>query len=124
MTKTEQETRVELRKVLSAPPQKVWDAWTDASSMSAWMCPGPVQRAEATLDVRKGGSYRLDMIAGDQRMEHTGEYVTVDPPRKLVMTWQSSAAGPEETLLTIEILPHARGSELVLTHERFVDALG
>ena len=83
------------------------------------MCPGDVVYAEATLDVWVGGAFHI-LMKGQQEHHHTGTYQVVEPPSKLVFTWTSEDDQP--TLVTVEISPHAQGSELVLTHERFQKA--
>jgi len=111
--------RVVIRRMLPATREEVFAAWTDPESMAHWMCPGDVTRAEAHLDVRVGGSYRILMKGKSQDYDHTGEYQVVEPPSKLVFTWTSKGTGDETTLVTVEIFERGKHSELVLTHERF-----
>lgn len=54
-------------------------------------------------------------------VDHTGEYVIVEPPSKLVFTWISASTGHRPTLVTVELLERGGACELVLTHERFTD---
>ena len=49
-----------------------------------------------------------------------GIYRVVDPPNKLVYTWQWEG-DPAETQVTLEFLSRGTGTELVLTHEGFAD---
>lgn len=47
----------------------VFDAWIDPKGIHEWMCPGDALSAEATLDVRVGGSFpfrRVAMATPDQ----------------------------------------------------------
>ena len=106
-----------VRKLLPATREEVFAAWTDPDSVRLWMCAGEVTEARATLDVRVGGTFRIDMIAGSSVYEHTGEYLEVEPPRRLVFTWVSRATNHRRTVVTVEL--HERGdqTELVLTHE-------
>ncbi len=83
------------------------------------MCPGDVVSAEAVLDVRVGGSFRIIMRSKERVHEHTGTYQIVDPPAKLAFTWSGVENPSEITLVTVEFLPHGDESELVITHERF-----
>jgi len=106
---------VELRRLLSAPPERVFAAWTNPAALAAWM--SPVGHAEAVADVRVGGRFRVVMIGHDRRIEHVGEYLEVSPPSRLVFTWQSPYSGPEPTRVTVALAPRGAGTELVLTHE-------
>ncbi len=113
--------RVVARRRMPAPREMVYDAWIDPEGLREWMCPGDVISAEATLDVRVGGSFRITMKSPTQIHEHAGTYQVVDRPSKLVFTWTAVANPGEITLVTVEFLPHGDESEIVITHERFQD---
>lgn len=107
---------------MPAPCEIVFEAWIDPKGIREWMCPGDVVSAEATLDVRVGGSFRLVMKSKDKDHVHIGTYQVVEPPVKLVFTWAGAENPGDTTLVTVEIFPHGDESELVLTHERFPQA--
>jgi len=86
------------------------------------MCPGDVVSADASLDVRVGGSYRIVMKGKDGDHVRTGVYQVVEPPSKLVFTW-TREEDEVVMLVTVEFLDHGSESELVLTHERLPDVL-
>jgi uncharacterized protein YndB with AHSA1/START domain len=46
-----------VERVLPAAPDEVFDAWTTPSRMAAWM--SPIGAAEAEVDLRVGGSFRV-----------------------------------------------------------------
>lgn len=110
-----------VRKHVAASPEAVFAAWTDPESLRVWMCPMDVEEARAELDVRVGGRFRIDMIAGDEVYRHTGEYVEVDPPRRLAFTWTSPATNERPSRVTVQLEPTETGTEVVLTHERLPD---
>jgi len=114
--------RIVVRKILPATREDVFSAWTDPESLRHWMCPGDVVRAEAQLDVRVGGAFRILMKGTNQDYDHTGVYQVVEPPSKLVFTWTSAGTGNQRTLVTVELFEHADGTELVLTHENLPTA--
>jgi uncharacterized protein YndB with AHSA1/START domain len=111
--------RLSVRRRMRAPREVVYEAWIDPKSIHEWMCPGDVVSAEAILDVRVGGSYRIVMKAKDRDHVHTGVYQVVEPSSKLVFTWSAAETPGEVTLVTVKFFPHGNESELVLTHERF-----
>ena len=71
------------------------------------------------LDPRVGGKWRIAMH-GEQVFVQEGEYLEIEPNRKLVMTWRSEMLEPAETRVTVELKPHGRDeTELTLVHEAF-----
>ena len=118
----ERPDRLVVRRVIRASRDVVFAAWTDAESMRHWMCPASIVEAQAQLDPRPGGSYRIVMKGPDGDYEHTGEYLAVEPPSKLVFTWISNSTGNQPTLVTVELFDRGGNCELVLTHERFASA--
>jgi len=114
--------RVVTRRRMPAPREVVFDAWIDPKGIREWMCPGDAVSAEATLDVRVGGSFRLVMKGKDKDHVHIGTYQVVEPPARLVFTWAADESPGDVTLVTVEFFPFGDESELVLTHERFSKA--
>ena len=113
--------RMVVRRTMLAPREIVYAAWIDPEGIREWMCPGDIVSAEAELDVRVGGSFRIIMRSKEQVHEHVGTYQVVDPPAKLSFTWSGGNAGSEITLVTVEFIAHGEESELVITHEGFTN---
>jgi len=126
MAATPQTAPVSLRlsRSFAAPPEKVFRAWTEPATLKRWSAPGDMTAPLAEVDLRVGGRYRIHMQAPDGTMHIVmGVYREVEPPRKLVYTWQwENKAGAGETLVTVEFLNRGGRTELVLTHERFPTA--
>jgi uncharacterized protein YndB with AHSA1/START domain len=117
------ERSIRLVRVLPAPPEDVFDAWTNPKSIREWMCPGAVSEAVATLDVRINGRFTIVMKSPAGDLVHTGEYLAIDRPRRLVFTWVSSAVRDRTTQVTVDLEPHGRGAtRLTLVHEDMPDA--
>lgn len=81
-----------LERVLDAPPELVWRAWTDPEHLKAWWAPKPYETIECELDLRPGGIFHTRMIGPDGFDEPgTGCFLEIVPYRKLVWT---SVLGP------------------------------
>ena len=63
---------------IAAPPEVVFAYFTDPGRMVEWMVVG------ALLDPRPGGALRIDANGRDVVV---GEYLELEPPRRLVFTW-------------------------------------
>lgn len=118
----ERPDRLVVRKIIQASCGEVFAAWIDPESIRDWMCPGDIVTAEAQLDPRVGGSYRIVMKSPTHEVDHAGEYLVVEPPSKLVFTWVSNNTCNQPTLVTVELFERGNACELVLTHERLPDA--
>jgi uncharacterized protein YndB with AHSA1/START domain len=64
---TEGKYRLSIRRRMPATRDVVFEAWTDPQGLREWMCPGDTFAAEATLDLRVGGSYRIVMKSKTRR---------------------------------------------------------
>jgi uncharacterized protein YndB with AHSA1/START domain len=114
--------RIVVRRRIPAPREVVYTAWIEPEGLREWVCPGDDLSAEATLDVRVGGSFRITMRSKDRVHEHFGTYQIVVPPAKLRFTWSGLDNPSEVTLVTVEFLDHGNACELVITHDRFTKA--
>ena len=115
-------TTLTLVRRIAARPSIVFDALVEPEGIAAWWGPddGPVLVAET--DVRVGGHFRVRfrMLDGSEH-ESTGEYLEVDRPRRLVMSWRWTAGGEaDETAaqsrIEIALRPIDTGTELIFTH--------
>lgn len=119
------DTTLQISRTVAAPRQQVFEAWTEPEKLSQWLCRVTARHSTRLLemDLRVGGRYRLEVTNPDgTRVLLSGTYLEIKSPERLVFTWQWDG-DPDfgETLVTVEF--HALGSstELVLTHERFLN---
>lgn len=98
---------------------RVFDAWLDPEKARKFLFTthdGQLVRAE--LDARVGGKFNFtDRRPGEGDIEHVGEYLEIDRPRRLVFTFAVPKYSPDYTTVTIDIVPAGTGCELTLTHE-------
>lgn len=107
---------VRLERLLPAPVEDVFAAWTDPAQMGRWLA--PVGHAEVEADAVVGGRLRVVMTDGDVRIEHDGEYLEVQPPERLSFTWRSRYTGEEPSVVTVELHDEGGSTRLVLHHDR------
>lgn len=110
-----------LSRVLAAPPEQVFKAFTDPEWYSQWWGPEGTSSKVTQLELKVGGAYRVDMKLpdGNQTVLY-GTYREIDPPKLLAYSFAWEGL-PDETLVTLELEPHADGTELTVTHEGFTD---
>jgi uncharacterized protein YndB with AHSA1/START domain len=116
-------TSLSMTRVIRAPRERVFAAWTDPASLRKWWGPGPVVCPEAHVDLREGGQYRIANLHPDGSVTWiSGVFERVQRPEQLVYTWVISAFPGDPTLVTLDFNEHPDGTELVLSHARFKDA--
>ena len=120
---TAEATSLQLTRTYPHSCEKVFNAWTDPRALQAWFGPSDEFKVpHAEIDLRVGGSYRIVMSRPDgTELSVGGVYREVSPHRKLVFTWAWENTPEQESLVTVELHEKAQVTELVLTHERFVD---
>jgi uncharacterized protein YndB with AHSA1/START domain len=93
-TATDVPMTLEMTRVVAAPRELVWEAWTDAEQLAVWWGPKGFTNPVCEIDVRVGGAILIHMTAPNGAMHPmTGEYLEVVPPERLVFT--AAALDPE-----------------------------
>ena len=119
-----------LKRLLNAPQELAFRAWTSAVHIQQWMRPEPGMVVPlASMDLRVGGKFRIQMKMPDgEFFTAVGEFREVKAPERLVYTWdwEKDGGGTEfgevegkPSLVTVEFLKRGERTELVLTHTRF-----
>ena len=111
---TTTETSVERELEIDASPETVWQFLVEADKLDRWF------GGQAWLDPRPGGQYRVDVIGGHIA---AGEFVELDPPRRLVQTFGWEAEGDQEnpvppgsSKIEFELEPSGAGTILKFRH--------
>ena len=112
MDATTESISVERELEIAASPETVWELLTDADEATRWM------GQAAAFDLRPGGVYRVDVIPGNVA---SGEFVEIDPPRRLVFTWgweqgTSDLVPPGSSTVEFELEPRGDGTLLRFRH--------
>ena len=106
---------------IAAPPERVFRALTESSDVLAWWGSADTYRTEEwTADVRVGGRWRARGHSADGKPYSVeGEYLEVDPPRKLVQTWVYDWDGGQATTLAYELTVLDGGTKVTVRHSGF-----
>ncbi|MFT4470057.1 SRPBCC family protein [Arthrobacter sulfonylureivorans] len=113
---------LELETMLDAPCEQVFRMLTEPAELAKWWGPEGFTMPEALLDLQPGGSYRLTMKPPDGEPFHlAGEYLVIDPPRRLVYTfrWEEPTPDDRETTVTLALDPREGRTWIALSHGEF-----
>lgn len=76
-----------ITRLMDAPRDRIFRAWTDPELMKQWFCPRPWTTPVVETDVRTGGgSYVLMKGPNGEEMPMHGVYLEVVPNEKIVFT--------------------------------------
>ena len=106
---------VEVSVHIAAEPETVFPYFTDPGRYVQWM------GRDATLHPVPGGSYRVYMRDG---VETVGEFLEIDPPRRLVFTWgwtSDPAVPPGTTRVVVTLQAEDGGTRVILRHHDLPD---
>ena len=79
-----------MERTFDAPAQRVFDAWTSPEVLRRWWhAEHDWETTLAEVDLRVGGAIRVVMRDPEKDVEYGGggQYLEIDPPRRLVFTW-------------------------------------
>ena len=98
-----------LTRLINAPREKVYRAWTEPELLKQWFAPKPYTTPIVEIDVRPGGSAYFVMRGPDGKdLPNRGVYLEVVPNAKLVSTdayvkaWEPSEKPFMTLILTFE----------------------
>jgi uncharacterized protein YndB with AHSA1/START domain len=123
MSETAEEKPVlQLNRVIAAPRERVFAAWTTPDAIKVWFGPENCRVLDVQVDLRIDGEYCFSLSTPELgEIKVRGRYREVTPPEKLVYTWQWEG-NPELTvgtsLVTVEFISADTSTEIRLTHEQ------
>lgn len=104
-------------RVLSAPPETVWNAWTDPAHLTNWWGPDGFSVTIDKMDFCAGGEWNFTMHGPDGTdYENRKIFLDISYAQRLVMLHNGH---PKHTM-TVTFEPYEGGTLLTL-HHRFAD---
>jgi uncharacterized protein YndB with AHSA1/START domain len=105
-------------RTFNGPARIVFEAWTKPELFKRWWVPKSMGMSllSCEMDVRVGGSYRLEFDLGDSKsMAFFGRYIEVTPYSRLVWTNEESDDGAVTTVTFEE----KDGRTLLVVHDLY-----
>ena len=117
----------EIRRQVSAEPERVFSAFADAEMISRWLRPSPeIKLTVLEFNFRVGGAYRFAYhVPHGPVMTVNGTYRSIEPPSRIVFSWNieppDEHAGLQSEVVVV-ITAAGDGCELHIRHEQLTQA--
>ena len=111
------ERELVVTRTINGPARLVFEAWTKPELFRQWWVPKSLgmNLLSCDMDVRVGGTYRLEFAHGGSQMAFFGTYNEVTPNSRLVWTNEESDEGSVTTVTFAE----QGGQTLLAMHELY-----
>lgn len=117
---------VQLHRVFTAPPERVYRAFTDPDALVKWMAPHGFTAKVHSMDARVGGGYKMSFTNFSTKSSHSfgGKYTEMKPNQLLKYTDKFDDPNmPGEMQMTISFREVIGGTEVKITQEGIPDAI-
>ncbi len=109
---------LQITRSFTASPERVFDAWLNPAIARRFLFATPTgEMVRVDIDARVGGKFLMVRRSDGEEVEHVGEYLIIERPRRLVFTFAVPKFSAQFTQVSIEIVSTANGCTLTLTHE-------
>jgi len=109
-------------RVINAPIEKLFDAWLNPELLSRFMLPMPgMPNPKTEIEAREGGRFTIYMDVGEQVIPHSGTYLELDRPNRLVFSWESPFSADGSKVALDFAAEDSNSTRVELVHIRFVD---
>lgn len=82
------ENELSISRLIQAPPERVWRAWSRPEHLARWWIPEPIECKVVKLDLRPGGGFETRMRegAGEFKPHVDACFLEIIPEERLVWT--------------------------------------
>ncbi|MDQ0466391.1 uncharacterized protein YndB with AHSA1/START domain [Caulobacter ginsengisoli] len=109
---------IEITRRFDNSPEEVFAAWTDPAIAGQWLMTSPNSEAHHhETDLRVGGKWTIRDRRDGTDYVAIGEFLELDPPRKLVFTFGMPQFDPGFNTVTVLIEPDGDGAIMTLIQE-------
>ena len=103
--------KLELTRLLDAPRELVWDAWSQPEHLVKWFAPDGFV-CHCAMDFRVGGAVSIRLVGMGMDHTVTGVYEEIVPPERLVFTQEFADIPGHPMRLTVMLAERGAKTEL------------
>jgi uncharacterized protein YndB with AHSA1/START domain len=117
---------LKIHRVVKAPPDRLYKAFTDPAAMSKWIAPNGFTCTVNHMDVHVGGTFKMMFSNFSTNHVHSfgGEYLELKPNERLVYTDKFDDPNlPGTIIVTVHLRQVSCGTDVVVTQEGIPDLI-
>jgi uncharacterized protein YndB with AHSA1/START domain len=132
MTDAHSAARTRTSRVIKAPREVLYRAFTDPAALAVWLAPGAMTGKVHEFDARVGGGYRMSLFypasepvcrgkTSEREDRFTARFMELTPPTRIVQAISFETADPAfsgEMTLVVKFEDKDGGTEVTLLFER------
>jgi uncharacterized protein YndB with AHSA1/START domain len=114
-TQTKPAFELVLTRVIDAPRERVFEAWTKPELVSKWFAPRPLTLPKCRMDFRNGGTFDMAMRdPNGTEYPFSGTYSEIVPPEKLAWIGQFPNGPAKQIRTTVTFEAQGRKTKLTV----------
>jgi uncharacterized protein YndB with AHSA1/START domain len=132
MTDASSAARTRTSRVIKAPPEALYRAFTDPAALAVWQAPGAMTGQVHEFDARVGGGYRMSLFypaseranrgkTAAREDRFTARFVELTPPTRIVEAISFDSEDPAfagEMTMVVTLEERDGGTEVTVVFER------
>ncbi|MDQ0272820.1 SRPBCC family protein [Cytobacillus purgationiresistens] len=113
-------TTLRMVRPFQVSAERVFDAWLNPEMMRKWLFTLEATNKVVKNDPRVGGTWEIVDERGGKEYRAIGEYIEIDQPHKIVLTFKMPQFSESMDEITVELTPIDDGCEMTFTQEMTV----
>ncbi|MFD1738891.1 SRPBCC domain-containing protein [Bacillus salitolerans] len=113
-------TTLVMTRVFNVSREKVFDAWLNPKMMKKWLFTLEGTNKVAQNDPQVGGTWEIVDHRDGKDYRAIGEYLEIDPPKKLVLTFKMPQFSDTVDTITVQLKELEQGCEMTFTQDIIV----
>ncbi|PIC70653.1 MULTISPECIES: SRPBCC domain-containing protein [unclassified Sporosarcina] len=108
-------TTLNMIRNFNVAPEKVFDAWLNPEMMRKWFFTLEGTNKVTRNNPKVGGTWEIIDHRGGQDYRAIGEYLEIDPPKKVMFTFKMPEMSDLEDTITVELKELEQGCKMTFT---------
>jgi len=109
-----------MKRSFDVPANQVLTVWLNPKLMKKWLFTSETTNKFVQNEPKVGGTWEIVDHREGKDYRAIGEYLEIDPPSRLVLTFEMPQFSETVDTITVEVTSHGERSEMTFTQHIFV----